>query len=71
MKSRKLPPEGKKIVKPEDRVWREWYDKLSEKEHDQMLSRIGLSADELDEFKQEMKEDPLEGEALPQKKAKK
>ncbi len=48
------PAEGKSISKPEDKVWHEWYDKLSPEEHAKMLKNLGLDNEDIDEFKEEV-----------------
>ncbi len=53
-----------KIEKPEDKIWREWFNKLSNKDHEQYMGKLGLTKDdlqELDEVKQEMNS-PEQGE---------
>ncbi|MEW6295581.1 MAG: hypothetical protein AB1467_04780 [Candidatus Diapherotrites archaeon] len=59
MRSLRKQVEGKVISKPEDKTWKEWYEKLSPKEHEEYLSKLGLSKSELEEFHKEMKKEKL------------
>lgn len=52
-KNRRLPEEGKKIQKAEDKDWEQWYSKLSVAEHEEMLSKLGFDKEELDEWEEE------------------
>ena len=52
-KNRRLPEEGKKIQKSEDKQWGEWFSKLKPEEHEEMLSKLGFSKEELDEWEEE------------------
>ena len=52
---RKKPVEGKAISKAEDKVWHDWYDKLTPEDHCKMLEKLGLDKEDIDEFKQEIK----------------
>jgi len=59
MRSLRKPAEEKVISKPEDKMWKDWYEKLSPKEHEEYLSKLGLSKSELEEFHKEMKKEKL------------
>ena len=50
-RSPNLKPEGK-IEKPEDKAWREWYEKLDPKEHEEYLSKLGLDKEEIEEWEE-------------------
>ncbi|MDO8538416.1 MAG: hypothetical protein Q7S21_06025 [archaeon] len=52
-KNRRLPEEGKKIQKAEDKDWGQWYSKLSVQEHEEMLSKLGFDKEELEEWEEE------------------
>ena len=51
---RKKPVEGKVISKAEDKIWNEWYNKLTPEDHDKMLAKLGLDKEDREEFKQEL-----------------
>ena len=51
--SRKVP-EGR-IEKPEDKAWKEWFDKLSIKEHESYLAKLGLDEEDIKEWEEEFK----------------
>ena len=53
----KKPVEGRKIVKAEDKVWHEWFDNLTPKEHETLLEKLGLSSDDRKEFEEELKKE--------------
>jgi hypothetical protein len=42
-------PEGK-IEKPEDKDWQQWYSKLSNKEHNEYLAKLGLDGDDIKDW---------------------
>ena len=78
-------PEGK-IEKPEDKAWKEWYEKLAPKEHEEYLSKLGLGKEDIDEWEatggfkgataggedsEETEEAPVEKKAVGAAKAKK
>jgi len=44
-------PDGK-IEKPEDKIWKEWFDKLDIKEHEQKLKQLGLDEDDIEEWEE-------------------
>ena len=48
-------PEGK-IVKPEDRIWKEQFDKLSKDDHREKLHLLGLDDDETEELVEDFEE---------------
>jgi len=49
--------EGKPIgEKPEDKPWREWFNKLSIEEHDQYLEKLGLDKEDIEEFNEDFKD---------------
>ena len=50
MVRRKKPVEGKAISKSEDKVWKEWYDKLTPADHDKMLQKLGLDEEDREDF---------------------
>ena len=51
-KSRRLPPEGKRIEKPEDVSWKKWFESLDEEEHKKNLKMLGLDEAEFEEWEQ-------------------
>ncbi len=51
--NRKIP-EGK-IEKPEDKIWKEWFNKLSLKEHENYLAKLGLDEEDIKEWEEEFK----------------
>jgi hypothetical protein len=55
-KAKKPLPKGK-IEKPEDKIWLEWYNKLSEKDHEKFLAKLGISKEEMADFKKELKKE--------------
>ncbi|MBU2099704.1 hypothetical protein KKG83_07550 [Candidatus Micrarchaeota archaeon] len=57
MIKRKKPVEGKVISKTEDKIWHEWYDKLTPEDHNKMLAKLGLDEEDRAEFKEELKAD--------------
>jgi hypothetical protein len=57
----KPKPEGK-IEKPEDKSWKEWYNSLDVKEHENYLSKLGLDKDDIEEWEE------AEGIKKPKKK---
>ncbi len=52
---KKKPVEGKVISKSEDKVWKDWYEKLTPKDHDNMLAKLGLDKEDREEFLDELK----------------
>jgi hypothetical protein len=54
---RRKPVEGKVISKPEDKIWREWYNKLTPEDHDKMLQKLGLDEEDREEFKEVWQEE--------------
>ena len=47
------------IEKPEDKEWREWYEGLSKKDHEQYHAKLGLTEEdeeELEEVRKELKQ---------------
>ncbi|MFH0969869.1 MAG: hypothetical protein V1776_00175 [Candidatus Diapherotrites archaeon] len=48
-------PEGK-IVKPEDRIWKEQFDKMSQEDHREKLRMLGLDDEETDELVEDFEE---------------
>ncbi len=54
MKKKNQPQEGKVVFKVEDKIWHDWYDKLTPEDHCQMLSKLGLDKEEIDEFKEDV-----------------
>ncbi|MDD5163205.1 MAG: hypothetical protein PHD95_03285 [Candidatus ainarchaeum sp.] len=62
MRTLKSKKEGK-IEKPEDKDWQEWYGKLDKKEHEKMLSQLGLDKEDIEEWDQHKVFDNLESEA--------
>lgn len=78
-------PEGR-IEKPEDKAWKEWYEKLDPKEHEEYLSKLGLGKEDIEEWEEaggfkgqsagsedseEAEEVPVEKKAFGAAKAKK
>jgi hypothetical protein len=59
LRKKKVPQEGKKIEKPEDKVWREWYNKLSQKDHEEMLAKLGIDKKEKQELEKELKKEKV------------
>lgn len=53
MPRRNKPLEGKVISKAEDKVWKEWYEKLTPADHDKMLQKLGLDEEDREEFFEE------------------
>ncbi len=54
LKNRKHP-EGK-IVKPEDRIWKEQFDKLTKDDHKEKLHMLGLDDEETEELVEDFEE---------------
>jgi hypothetical protein len=52
MQRRVKPALEGKIEKPEDKAWKEWYDKLDPKEHEEYLSKLGLDKDDIEEWEE-------------------
>ena len=50
-RKKKPVPDGK-IEKTEDKVWKEWFDKLSTNEHEKYLRQLGLGKEEIQEWEQ-------------------
>ncbi len=48
-------PEGK-IVKPEDKIWRDQFDKMSKDDHLEKLHLLGLDDEEADELVEDFEE---------------
>ena len=44
-----MRPDGK-IEKPEDREWKQWYERLDTKEHEKKLAMLGLGKEDIDEW---------------------
>ena len=42
-------PDGR-IEKPEDKDWQQWYSKLSNKEHNEYLAKLGLDGDDIKDW---------------------
>jgi len=59
MKHLKKPVEGKVISKPEDKSWKEWYEKLTPRDHEAMLSKLGISKEDREEFQKEIKKQKI------------
>ena len=51
MKNRALP-EGL-IEKPEDREWRQWFEKLDKDKHTEYLAKLGLDNEEIRELEED------------------
>ena len=51
MKNRALP-EGR-IEKPEDREWRQWFEKLDKDKHTEYLAKLGLDNEEIRELEED------------------
>lgn len=51
----KKHPEGK-IIKPEDKIWKEQFDKLSKDDHKEKLHMLGLDDDEAEELVEDFEE---------------
>lgn len=49
---RKKPVPDSKIEKPEDKAWKDWYDKLSPEEHEKALAQLGLDKEEIEEWEE-------------------
>ena len=45
-------PKADHIEKPEDKQWQEWYGKLSKKDHEKYLSKLGLTDADQGELKE-------------------
>jgi hypothetical protein len=59
------PPEGASLPESADmRAWREEFEQMGEEEHLKKLAELGLSEDELEEFKEMEKGVPIEDELL-------
>ncbi len=43
---------GGGISKPEDKVWKEWFDNLDVKEHESYLSKLGLDKEDIEEWEE-------------------
>lgn len=54
------PSEGKAISKPEDKEWKEWYNKLTPKDHEQMLAKLGLSKKDKEELQADLEKEAAE-----------
>ncbi len=52
MARRLKPVPGGKIDKPEDKAWREWFNKLDAKEHEDYLSKLGLDKGDIEEWEE-------------------
>ena len=52
MQRRVKPVPNGKIEKPEDKAWKEWYDKLDPKEHEEYLSKLGLEKEDIEEWEE-------------------
>ena len=65
MQRRVKPVPDGKIEKPEDKAWKEWYEKLAPKEHEEYLSKLGLEKEEIEEWGQHSVLQGLEQEAGP------
>jgi hypothetical protein len=61
MRTLKSKKEGK-IEKSEDKVWQDWYGKLDKKEHEKMLSQLGLDKEDIEEWGQHKVFDSIESE---------
>ena len=48
LKNRKLP-DGR-IEKPEDKDWKQWFEKLDTSDHDEYLHKLGLDEEEIKEL---------------------
>jgi len=70
MKKKSLPQEGNAVSKAEDKVWHEWYNKLTPEDHCQMLAKLGLNKEEIDEFKEEVFHDTPKAKPVPAKPVK-
>jgi len=53
-RNKRMPEEGRKIEKAEDNEWNDWFSHLSVEEHEEMLSKLGFSKEELEEWVQEV-----------------
>jgi len=49
VRSIKTQPKGK-IEKPEDKLWREWFEKIPENGHDEYLQKLGLDQSDIQEW---------------------
>lgn len=38
------------IEKPEDKLWKQWFDKLTPKDHDSYMSKLGLTEEDKEEL---------------------
>ena len=63
MQRRVKPVPDGKIEKPEDRDWKDWYEKLGEKEHEEYLSKLGLEKEDIEEWERHSVLNGLEQEA--------
>lgn len=48
---RKERPDGR-IEKPEDRAWKDWYDKLAPEEHEKYLKQLGLDKEDIETWEE-------------------
>jgi len=71
MVRKRTPVEGKVVSKAEDKIWHEWYDKLTPEDHSKMLQKLGLDDEDIAEFKEDLAEDLPITIAKPESKAKK
>ncbi|MFH1545685.1 MAG: hypothetical protein ABIE23_06400 [archaeon] len=58
----KKPLEGKSGSKPEDKDWKGWYNKLTPKDHEQILAKLGISKKDKEELQQELEKENAETE---------
>jgi|GEM_PF-3469070 len=63
MQRRVKPVPDGKIEKPEDKGWKDWYEKLGEKEHEEYLSKLGLEKEDIEEWGRHSVLNGLEQEA--------
>lgn len=66
MQKRVKPVPDGKIEKPEDKSWKDWYEKLDPKEHEEYLAKLGLEKEEIDEWEHHSVLQSLEQEAGPE-----
>ncbi|HIH21227.1 MAG: hypothetical protein J4478_00330 [Candidatus Diapherotrites archaeon] len=45
---RKAPKDH--IEKPEDKVWKQWFEKLTTKDHDSYMAKLGLTQEDKEEL---------------------
>jgi len=55
------------IEKPEDKIWKQWFEKLTPKDHDNYMAKLGLTEEdkeELPEIEEQLHSVDLQGSAV-------